>query len=351
MPKKKRILFVGSFKKSNTVKGGQNTASILLEKALKSHYKVIKIDSTMISIPPPNLFIRAFFAMKRIVFFLFLAPTCKSIIIFSADGLSFIEKGLMAIIGKLLMRNVIFCPRSGYLLEQLDKSILLKMYLKIIGFFSNHIVCQSQFWKDQFSRHGLKYEKLIVINNWIDIKLNNKEILNNSPIKVLYLGWITREKGIFDLIAAAQKVPSMKFIFYICGDGKDINKIRDKIESSGKNNIILKGWISGDEKLNLFKSCDAFIFPSHSEGFPNAILEAMMHKLSIVASDTTSLPDIIQHKKNGLLFAAKNIKDLEDTILLLDNFKLRKEMTENAYNQLEKRFSVKSAKQKFMRIL
>lgn len=347
----KRILFIGSFRQSDTVKGGQNTASILLEKSLRNHYKIVKIDSTMISIPPPNIFIRTLHALKRIILFLFLAPTCQSIIIFSADGLSFLEKGFMAIIGKILMKNVIFCPRSGYLVEQLDKSYLLKIYLKIVGFFSNYVVCQSQFWKGEFSRHGISNKKLLVIDNWINIEKNNKEIFNNSPIKVLYLGWVTREKGVFDLIAAAQNVPSKKFIFYICGDGKDLKEAREKIKSFGKDNIILKGWVSRDKKLNYLKSCDALIFPSHAEGFPNTILEAMMHKLCIVASDTTSLPDIIQHKKNGLIFPVKNRKSLEEMILLLSNFKLRKEMTENAYNQLEKRFSIKSAKQKFMEIL
>ena len=351
MPKNKRILFIGSFRKSKTVKGGQNTASILLEKALKNHYKIVKIDSTMISIPPPNIFIRAVFAMKRIVLFIFLAPTCKSILIFSADGFSFIEKGMMAIIGKIFMKNIIFCPRSGYLQEQLDKSSILKIFFKIIGFCSNHVVCQSQFWKDQFSKYGIMNKKLLVINNWIDVKPFNKEISNNNTVKILYLGWITKEKGIFDLVSAAHNVPNMKFKFYICGDGEDFNKVKEKIQSSGKNNIILKSWVSGEEKLNLFKSCDAFVFPSHSEGFPNALLEAMMHKLCVIASDTTSLPDIIQHKKNGLIFPVKNRKSLEEMILLLDDFRLRKEITENAYNQLEKKFSVKSAKQKFMRIL
>ena len=50
------------------------------------------------------------------------------------------------------------------------------------------------------------------------------------------------------------------------------------------------------------------------------------------------------------------VRDTDKTIFdgdgdLLDDFRLRKEITENAYNQLDKKFSVKSAKQKFMRIL
>ena len=58
----------------------------------------------------------------------------------------------------------------------------------------------------------------------------------------------------------------MKFKFYICGDGKDFNKVKEKF-NLGKNNIILKSWVGGEEKLNLFKSCDAFVFPSHSKDF------------------------------------------------------------------------------------
>ena len=49
----------------------------------------------------------------------------------------------------------------------------------------------------------------------------------------------------------------------------------------------------------------------------------MMHKLCVIASDTT---DIIQHKKNGLIFPVKNRKSLEEMILLLDDFRLRKEI-------------------------
>tara|TARA_B100001250_G_C19817464_1_gene799558 strand:- start:14687 stop:15733 length:1047 start_codon:yes stop_codon:yes gene_type:complete len=347
----KKILFVGSFSNSLNVKGGQNTASILLYEALKNEFKISKIDSTMISIPPPNIFVRTVNAIKRICQFIILAPKSKSIIIFSADGLSFIEKGLMAIIGKIMMKKVLFCPRSGYFLDELNNSNFKKIYLLIVAYCSRYIICQSQFWKKELIKFGIRGEKLIVINNWIDAKNNKKIIADKKPLKFIYLGWITKEKGIFDLLDALKEFKSEDFLFQICGDGKDFLKIKDKIKYLNQKNIILEGWVDKLNKTKIMDSGDVFLFPSHSEGFPNVLLEAMQHKLCIIASDTTSIPDIIKHKKNGLLFHRKDVNMLKKMIVKSQDFHLRKKLAKKGYDDLLERFNIENAKRKFMDII
>ena len=347
----KKILFVGSFANSPKVKGGQNTASILLFEALKNEFKISKIDSTMISIPPPNIFIRTINAVKRIFQFIILAPNSKSIIIFSADGLSFIEKGLMAIIGKIMMKKVLFCPRSGYFLDELNNSHFKKIYLMIVAFCSKYIICQSQFWKKELLKIGIKGEKLIVINNWINTKNNKKTIADKKPLRFIYLGWITKEKGVFDLLDAIKEFKSEDFLFQICGDGKDFFEVKNKIKNLNQKNIILEGWVDKFDKKKIMNSGDIFLLPSHSEGFPNVLLEAMQHKLCIIASDTTSIPDIINHGQNGLLFHRKDVNMLKRMIFKSQDFHLRKKLAEKGYDDLLERFNIKNAKRKFMDII
>jgi glycosyltransferase involved in cell wall biosynthesis len=64
----------------------------------------------------------------------------------------------------------------------------------------------------------------------------------------------------------------------------------------------------------LLKAADLFVFPTHYEGHPLALLEAMTQGLPIVASDASSIPEIIQHGVQGLLFRTGDRDNLLATL-------------------------------------
>jgi len=56
-----------------------------------------------------------------------------------------------------------------------------------------------------------------------------------------------------------------------------------------------------EDAAKLLKAFDIFVLPSQKEGFPYALLEAMHAGLPIVATNVGAVPEMIEHKKNGLV--------------------------------------------------
>ena len=70
-------------------------------------------------------------------------------------------------------------------------------------------------------------------------------------------------------------------------------KIKDKInQSKYKDDIILPGYISDEEKFYLLKNADVFLFPTFYEGFGLPILEAQSVRTPVVTSNISSMPEV-----------------------------------------------------------
>jgi len=91
---------------------------------------------------------------------------------------------------------------------------------------------------------------------------------------------------------------------------------------------------------DLLAASDLFLFPSLYEGLPLAVLEAMATGLPVVASDCTSLPELIESGKHGLLFRSGNPCELEDNVLwALNNPNEMVRMAEAAYDRVQTQFT------------
>ena len=130
-----RVFIIGSFpsSKKKDIYGGQLTAcKALMNSEFTKKFKVFTLNSSFFSNPPPNLLIRSFFAIIRIVKFIFKIWIYKPtvILIFVADKFSAIEKGLMILIAKIFNKSVMIFPRAGALITQYYKNIFFKKFIR-----------------------------------------------------------------------------------------------------------------------------------------------------------------------------------------------------------------------------
>lgn len=85
------------------------------------------------------------------------------------------------------------------------------------------------------------------------------------------------------------------------------------------------------EAARYLKAFDVFVLPSLKEGLPYTILEAMHAGLPIVATSVGGIPDVIEHKKNGILVPPGNPTLLADAITtVFADANLQKTMVGNA---------------------
>lgn len=106
--------------------------------------------------------------------------------------------------------------------------------------------------------------------------------------KVLFVGSVHRDKGVFEIIEAARALPDLEFILIGAPD-------REVTEMRLPGNVKLAGVKEGQEIPALLAQGDVFLFPSHTEGFSMALLEAMAAGLPVVATGVGANGDMLEN--------------------------------------------------------
>ena len=312
-----KYIFVGSFagQAGDGSVGGQLYACrTLMNSPISEHVAWTTIDSTMASWPPPPLVRRIWPALRRLMLFLFhLLGNKDGALIFSAAGAGFIEKGLMAVCASQRGIRVVLAPRSGHLKGQLEKSARMRRFAQLVFSRCDRVICQGQGWKDYFMEvTGLEESRFTVIKNWIDaapyldLALPDPEPGN---ITVLFVGMIERLKGALDLVEAAalhgSELQGVRFI--LCGRGAATGQIKERLEQLGlSERFEFPGWVTGAAKMEYLERADIFVLPSHAEGMPNALIEAMAAGRAAVATRVGGIPDVVVSDDVGRLVPAQD---------------------------------------------
>ena len=366
---KKKVLFVGSFvdKANDGSVGGQMYAcKSLIDSKLSCDIDWILLDTTGKSVPPPSLFKRGLFAFKRLFKYILLIITKKpsSVLIFAGSGASVYEKGIMILIGKMFFKKITFAPRGGGLVDEINSSNFFKLYVKLIFYFSDNIICQGTFWSD-FFKSILKpqhHNKLHIISNWIDIhKYQPKEYpsLNkkNKEISIISMGWMEKEKGVQDLFEATLLLitTDIQINIFFLGDGSLKNELYNRSKSIDNKKSIkyhFPGWIYGNDKIKYLQAADIFVLPSYFEGMPNSLIEAMASKTSCISTQVGAVVDIIDDHVNGLLYNPGDVKTLASLLQkLIDSEEIRLNFSTKALNKIKENNSLNNAINIFHRIL
>jgi len=217
----------------------------------------------------------------------------------------------------------------------------MKYFIKKILSWSNYVVCQSQYWKDFYSNLTKSpLDRFKVIHNWIDISEYDLDIANvDHKTNVLFMGWIEKNKGIYELVEAVRsnRKQMSDFNFIICGEGSESKNIRELVRKYSLDSYFtFKGWVSGDQKIDILKSAHIFVMPSYREGLPNSLLEAMASGCAVIASAVGAIPDIIKNQENGLLIESGDHHALAQSLIFLGkNLETRKDLALSARKTIE----------------
>lgn len=192
---------------------------------------------------------------------------------------------------------------------------------------------------------GLDRGKVLTIPNAIDVsriervaqseaaKVRSQVLQGGDGPLMVSVGRIAPQKGYVDLVRAAQTVvarfPGAKFA--IAGrDAGARTEVRDEIALRGlSDSILLLG--ERDDVPQLMKAADVFVLPSHWEGAPIVLLEAMAAGAPIVSTAVGGVPEVIRSGVNGLLVEAQKPEMLGEAICeLLDDRRRAESLAEVA---------------------
>lgn len=207
--------------------------------------------------------------------------------------------------------------------EQLDPYGILRKQKQKAIVAAQAVICISENTKkDLIERYSLPKDKINVTYLAADIDASisyGSEPVPDRPY-YLYVGARTSYKNFDGLLLAFVKVVSVQPDLMLCVVGPPINQAEAKLIDELKlgNHIVHYEYAADTHLAKLYRCSVALVYPSKYEGFGIPPLEAMSCKTAVVASNCSSIPEVVGEA--GLLFDPNSASELADILLfLLDN--------------------------------
>jgi glycosyltransferase involved in cell wall biosynthesis len=221
----------------------------------------------------------------------------------------------------------------------------------------DRVLAVSQATAEALAQWGVAPDRIHVVHTIIDrdsVRRDSHAPVQARPpgmdaeIKILLPAQLVRSKGQMTAIQAARllKEQGLDFVIWLCGDVKmgvpetyrqDLCQAIERYELDKQ--VVLLG--QRDDVRALMAQAHMVILPTHTEGFPRCVWEAMLVKCPVIATPAGGVTDLVVHNQTGLLFDVDDSAALAQAMgrLVVDQ-SLAKTITEKAYERLCSAFAV-----------
>ncbi|MDE5970042.1 MAG: glycosyltransferase family 4 protein [Muribaculaceae bacterium] len=282
-----------------------------LARLYKTYFNVLYLPTNS----PRGTFVGFFILVLTCIRLPFYRYNHKILHIHLASGKSFFRKAFIALYGRCLGYKIILHSHAGDLPQFVEKAG--KPLAKTVFSMANVIIALSPYWKNYFE-NTLNCKNVVVVPNFSDAALVDKKEKRDNKIHFLYLGVLTKDKGV-DLLLKAYKDVSEKFPdktqLVIAGSGKLYKWMKEYSECEiGHGEVVFTGWVDCEERNTLLNNADVVVLPSNYECQPMALIEGMASGCGIIATRVGGISDMVKHDVNGLLVDYGNIDNLAQAI-------------------------------------
>jgi glycosyltransferase involved in cell wall biosynthesis len=141
------------------------------------------------------------------------------------------------------------------------------------------------------------------------------EPIDPMPVatRVLFVGRLIEEKGIFDVVEALPHVlEQLNCQLVVVGEGAQESRLRQRIRGLGlEDHVTLTGYLAGADLIDQYRSATIFVLPtSWKEGFPTVLAEAMDAGLPIITTRIRGAADHLVSGENALFVAQGDVTGL-----------------------------------------
>jgi len=206
------------------------------------------------------------------------------------------------------------------------KNKLIFLLAKYFYKFANIVITNSKFERDYIKNNfNIKSVKYIYPPSIIKVeKMYKTNKKNNDLKKIIYVGRLSKEKGIITILKALSKIKNQyNFKFEIFGDGVEKKIIENFIkENRLSKKVFFRGFYK--DKSKIFKNKDLFINASWFEGLPNALVQSLNYNVFPICSKSPGGNfEVIKYGKLGLTFKTNNSEELKKKIVFFLNKNLK----------------------------
>lgn len=291
--------------------------------------------------------------LRNLIVFLYYLIKYKPDVIHltSSGSLGLFKDILFVSIAKLLRIPLIIHFRFGRITEiSLINNWEWKLLKKVVVLSKSVIVLDSDSL-NTLSENNFKNIYLVPnpISKLVEQKmqsLSNENALNESYNNIVFVGHVTKNKGIFELAEAFTFLNSIHDLVIIGPYEKDVKVKITNLVGSKSNKLKFMGTLDKEQVLSEMKNAKVLVLPSYTEGFPNVLIEAMAMKCPVIATNVgaiASMLDIRSSKPGGLLVEPKDVIALIEALNFIfskpDHVQI---FTDNAFLKVKNEFTLKN---------
>ena len=175
---------------------------------------------------------------------------------------------------------------------------------------ADRVIALSDWWQQKLLQMSPN-AKITVVENAVPLPCSPASKQHDGPCRLLLLARMDAWKGIDDLLEACRRLHTGGVDFELVlagppGTAGDAAVLDKKICDSDLEGIVrYVGSVRGEEKTKLLEWADFYVQPSHHEGMPISLLEALSHGLPVVATRVGAVPEVVTNGREGLLVPPK----------------------------------------------
>jgi glycosyltransferase involved in cell wall biosynthesis len=190
----------------------------------------------------------------------------------------------------------------------------------------DEMLVPSNFVARLLHKRGLRNRKLLILDRWVDVDRfhprNRSDDywprfgVQDDVVKFVYVGRVAVEKNLHILAQAFARLASTRANVHliVIGDGPYHQKLAAQLADLP---VTFTGYLHGDELAIALASCDVKVFPSTTDTWGNAPLEAQASGLPVIVTDVGGPAELMQHGVTGLMVRGNDARSLHDAMLRL----------------------------------
>jgi glycosyltransferase involved in cell wall biosynthesis len=235
-----------------------------------------------------------------------------------------LRSNLYGLIVARKLKLPIVTTAHGWVANTLKRKIQVFMDKILLSYFFDLVITVSDQTQKKLRRFNPKNKKLVTVRNTLETqhyRIENSgslrkslNITNDTPL-IAKIGRLSPEKRQGLLISAAKQLADEGYDFrlLLIGIGPDEARLKQMTEELGlERNIVFTGFIRVMQPV--YSELDLVVQTSSTEGMPNVVLESMLMRVPIIATDVGGTSEIINSNEVGTLIEPDNKAQLEEEL-------------------------------------